>query len=54
MGWNDVILERENKITNGLDHACFYFLHSFVYRSEDPGSVLARADYGGKFEVKVK
>lgn len=53
MGWNNLILGSENKITNGLDHACFYFLHSFVYRSENPGSVLARADYGGKFEVII-
>ena len=53
MGWNDLILESENKITNGLDHASFYFLHSFVYRSEDPCAVLASANYGSKFEVII-
>jgi glutamine amidotransferase len=53
MGWNDLILERKDKITRELDVASFYFLHSFVYRSEDPNAVLASSDYGGKFEVVI-
>lgn len=53
MGWNDLVLEREDKITGGLDVASFYFLHSFVYRSEDSNAVLASSDYGGKFEVVI-
>ena len=50
MGWNDLI------ITNGADHpvlagldtgAHAYFVHSFHFQAENPGHVLAEADYGG-------
>ena len=53
MGWNKLIIESENKITAGLDNAYFYFLHSFVYSLKDQCSVLASADYNGKFSVVI-
>ena len=53
MGWNKLIIESENKIIAGLDNAYFYFLHSFVYSLKDQCSVLASADYNGKFSVVI-
>lgn len=54
MGWNNIVINRKDSITKGLDESSFYFLHSFVFRAEDKNSILAQADYGGNFEVIIR
>ncbi len=47
MGWNDLILESEHPVFEGIrsgDHA--YFVHSYHFRVSDPAQRLAYVDYG--------
>ncbi|AHM04641.1 Imidazole glycerol phosphate synthase amidotransferase subunit [Roseibacterium elongatum DSM 19469] len=48
MGWNDLVIDRQHPVLDGLetgDHA--YFVHSFAMRVAEPDTLLAHADYGG-------
>ena len=48
MGWNDLVLDAEHPILEGLqtgNHA--YFVHSYQMRVADPAHLLAHCDYGG-------
>ncbi|WP_171128012.1 MULTISPECIES: imidazole glycerol phosphate synthase subunit HisH [unclassified Ruegeria] len=47
MGWNDLVLESEHPVFDGVsagDHA--YFVHSYHFRVADPAQRLAYVDYG--------
>ncbi len=47
MGWNDLVLESEHPVFDGVksgDHA--YFVHSYHFRVTDPAQRLAYVDYG--------
>ncbi len=47
MGWNDLILESDHPVFDGIksgDHA--YFVHSYHFRVMDPAQRLAYVDYG--------
>ncbi|WP_170450757.1 imidazole glycerol phosphate synthase subunit HisH [Ruegeria arenilitoris] len=48
MGWNDLVIESEHPVFNGVtsgDHV--YFVHSYHFRVANPAQRLARVDYGG-------
>lgn len=48
MGWNDLVIESEHPVFNGVtsgDHV--YFVHSHHFRVADPAQRLAHVDYGG-------
>ena len=48
MGWNDLILESDHPVFDGIksgDHA--YFVHSYHFRVSDPAQRLAHVNYGG-------
>jgi glutamine amidotransferase len=48
MGWNDLILDAEHPVFEGIqtgDHA--YFVHSYHMTVTDPAQRLAHVDYGG-------
>jgi len=50
MGWNNIKLQFENAILQGIDsNAYFYFLHSFYYNSHDENNILAITYYGKNF-----
>jgi len=50
MGWNNIKLQLENAIFQGIDsNAYFYFLHSFYYNSHDENNILAITSYGKDF-----
>ncbi len=54
MGWNDLVIDRRHPVLEGIasgDHA--YFVHSYAMRPEDPGDLLAHADYGGPVTAVV-
>ncbi|WP_170331604.1 imidazole glycerol phosphate synthase subunit HisH [Ruegeria arenilitoris] len=47
MGWNDLVLECEHPVFDGVesgDHV--YFVHSYHFRVSDPAQRLAYVDYG--------
>jgi glutamine amidotransferase len=55
MGWNDVSAKTSGGLFEGLETgARFYFLHSYYFRCEHPGDVLATADYGASFACAVR
>jgi glutamine amidotransferase len=50
MGWNDVSPVSGDGLFFGLEaRARFYFLHSYYFRCEEAGDVLAETDYGARF-----
>ncbi|MEK7194238.1 MAG: imidazole glycerol phosphate synthase subunit HisH [Patescibacteria group bacterium] len=47
MGWNNVSLVGEHRITEGLEtNPQFYFVHSFHFKPEDRSIVAGVAEYG--------
>ena len=47
MGWNNVHVEREHPLFDGIaDGSAMYFVHSFAANTE-PYNVIGTADYGG-------
>ena len=54
MGWNTIRSCGDNPLLAGLDGAFgFYFLHSYRFRCDNSGDVIARADYAGEFTCAV-
>ena len=54
MGWNQLDLRRSHPVFDGVEpgaHA--YFCHSFHMSCDEPGDVLATADYGGPVTAAV-
>ena len=54
MGWNDLILESDHPVFDGIksgDHA--YFVHSYHFRVMDPAQRLAYVDYGQKVTAVI-
>ena len=52
VGWNDVE-PTAHPLFEGLDAPQMYFTHSYAFAPRDPGSVIARTDYGGDFAAAV-
>jgi glutamine amidotransferase len=53
MGWNDLDVEREHPIVEGVDGAYAYFVHSYYPVPEDQRAVVARTTYGEAFPSVV-
>jgi glutamine amidotransferase len=54
MGWNELILERPNRLLAGIpEPVSVYFVHSYHVVPSDPTVVAARTDYGGPFVSMV-
>jgi len=54
MGWNNLELKADHPLFAGLasgDHG--YFVHSYHFVADDPKSVLAEVDYGGKVAAVI-
>ena len=54
MGWNDLVVEQPHPVLEGIrsgDHA--YFVHSYHFRTDNPGERLAYADYAGPITAIV-
>ncbi|WP_170365724.1 imidazole glycerol phosphate synthase subunit HisH [Ruegeria arenilitoris] len=54
MGWNDLVIESEHPVFNGVasgDHV--YFVHSYHFRVANPAQRLAHVDYGGPVTAVV-
>ena len=54
MGWNDLVIDHAHPVFEGIqtgDHA--YFVHSYQFRVDDPGHLLAHAEYGERVTAVV-
>jgi len=54
MGWNDLVLDGDHAVLEGIatgDHA--YFVHSYAMQVADPADLLAHVDYGGPITAIV-
>ncbi|WP_170434620.1 imidazole glycerol phosphate synthase subunit HisH [Ruegeria arenilitoris] len=54
MGWNDLVIESEHPVFNGVasgDHV--YFVHSYHFRVANPAQRLAHVDYGGQVTAVI-
>ena len=54
MGWNNLIMEKKNKIFGNLEeNPRYYFLHSYYFECENKEDVIATATYGEKFDCMI-
>lgn len=54
MGWNDLILDQEHVLFDGIstgEHA--YFVHSYHFKASNKKNALAHVDYGGYIGAMV-
>ncbi|MFC6837167.1 imidazole glycerol phosphate synthase subunit HisH [Halomarina ordinaria] len=49
MGWNELNVEREHPLVDGVDGEYAYFVHSYYAVPEDEDAVVATTDYGRTF-----
>ncbi|WP_254543038.1 imidazole glycerol phosphate synthase subunit HisH [Halomarina pelagica] len=49
MGWNELSVEREHPLVEGVDGEYAYFVHSYYAVPEDGRAVVATTDYGVTF-----
>ena len=53
MGWNELDVERDHPLVEGIDGEYAYFVHSYYARPNDDGAVVATTDYGVEFPSVV-
>ncbi|GAA0548177.1 imidazole glycerol phosphate synthase subunit HisH [Halorubrum ejinorense] len=53
MGWNELEIERDHPIVDGVDGQYAYFVHSYYAEPDDADAVVATADYGVDFPAVV-
>jgi len=53
MGWNDLSVERDHPLVDGVDGEYAYFVHSYYAAPEDPDAAVAATDYGVEFASVV-
>jgi glutamine amidotransferase len=53
MGWNELSVERDHPLVEGIDGEYAYFVHSYYAEPEDDDSVVATTDYGVEFPAIV-
>lgn len=54
MGWNELIIDRPNRLLDGLPApASVYFVHSYHVVPDDPAVIATRTDYGGLFVSSI-
>ncbi|SDX68082.1 imidazole glycerol phosphate synthase subunit HisH [Halobellus clavatus] len=53
MGWNELHVEREHPIVDGVDGQYAYFVHSYYAEPDDGDAVVATTDYGVSFPAVV-
>ena len=49
MGWNELGVQREHPLVDGVDGEYAYFVHSYYAAPDDEGAVVASTDYGVDF-----
>jgi len=54
MGWNQLHLNSEDELIEGLHNEMFYFLHSYYLEPEDKNCILSTTNYGSSFCAVIK
>jgi len=49
MGWNELDVQRDHPIVDGVDGEYAYFVHSYYAAPDDANAVVANTDYGVAF-----
>jgi glutamine amidotransferase len=49
MGWNELAVERDHPLVEGVDGKYAYFVHSYYAEPADENAVVTRTDYGIDF-----
>lgn len=49
MGWNELSVERDHPLVEGVDGEHAYFVHSYYAVPEDDDAIVATTDYGTDF-----
>ena len=53
MGWNDIAAETPHPLFADAAGKDFYFTHSFAFTPQDPATVAASVQHGGRFAAAV-
>jgi len=53
MGWNELDVEREHPLVEGVDGEYAYFVHSYYADPDDPDATVATTDYGTDFPAVI-
>ncbi|WP_049901566.1 imidazole glycerol phosphate synthase subunit HisH [Halococcus agarilyticus] len=53
MGWNELTVERDHPLVEGVDGEYAYFVHSYYAEPDDGNAVVARTEYGVDFPSVV-
>ncbi|ADE04772.1 MULTISPECIES: imidazole glycerol phosphate synthase subunit HisH [Haloferax] len=53
MGWNELNVQRDHPLVEGVDGEYAYFVHSYYADPDDEGAVVASTDYGVAFPAVV-
>jgi len=53
MGWNKVMVQKENVLIDKNEFNKFYFVHSYYMKCNNPDTVLCSTDYGINFVSAV-
>jgi len=55
MGWNNAIINRENKLLEGVDNeSMYYFVHSYYMKCNDEKDILTTTGYEDKFVSAIQ
>ena len=53
MGWNELTVQRDHPIVEGVDAEYAYFVHSYYAAPDDDNAVVATSDYGVDFPAVI-
>ena len=53
MGWNELDVQRDHPLVDGVDGEYAYFVHSYYADPDDDNAVVATADYGVDFPAVI-
>ncbi|WP_430639214.1 imidazole glycerol phosphate synthase subunit HisH [Haloferax volcanii] len=53
MGWNELNVQRDHPLVEGVDGEYAYFVHSYYADPDEEGAVVASTDYGVAFPAVV-
>ena len=53
MGWNELDVQRDHPIVEGIDGDYAYFVHSYYADPDDPAATVATTDYGTDFPAVI-
>ena len=53
MGWNELNVQRDHPLVDGVDGEHAYFVHSYYAAPDDEGAVVASTDYGVDFPAVI-